>query len=109
LGKTFIVILSILSSVSAQVTLKIGSKFEIKSFKGLLFLGIAAALYFISFIGYYITLKEFAINKIGPIMAVSVMCLVVLSGILFFGEKLSLLHSIGIVCGLASVLLLSIK
>jgi drug/metabolite transporter (DMT)-like permease len=96
-------------SASAQIVLKFSSRFELRSFNYFFYLFLAACVYFISFVGYSLALRFFALSNLSPLMAVAVMLIVVSVGVFAFNERLSVAHIFGLVFGLVSVVLLSIR
>jgi multidrug transporter EmrE-like cation transporter len=93
-------------SAGAQVMLKLASAHTAPSKAWLLPMGGAACLYAVSFVLYSLILKRGALSRIGPSMTVGVAILVVLAGLLFFGERLSPRQGLGLGLGLAALVLL---
>mgnify|MGYP001203927285 CR=1 FL=1 len=97
----------ILLSASAQLLLKQGSRLKAWSGAWLALAGAAALLYASSFAVYAWILRKQDISKTSPIMGSAVIALVVLGGVLFFGESLSPRRIAGVVLACAAVVLLA--
>jgi drug/metabolite transporter (DMT)-like permease len=74
--------------------------------KWICYIGLSLTSYFFSFIAYYAALKHFDISKISPIMMSSVVSLVAFYGFAV-GERFTLIKLIGIIFGIASIVILS--
>jgi len=106
MNKYILIIVGILCSALAQVLMKKSSIYQLKDIQFYIFLGTAALTYVISFISYAFILKSFPISRISPVMTISTMIIIVIIGILFFKEILSIRQCIGILFGLISIFLL---
>jgi drug/metabolite transporter (DMT)-like permease len=69
--------------------------------------GISALLYASSFAVYAWILRRQDISRVSPLMGTAVTALVVLGGVMFFGETLSLRRIIGVLLACAAVALLA--
>ena len=65
-----------------------------------------ALSYLFSFGIYTYVLKIFNLSKISPVMTIGTMLLVVISGILFFRETVTIKQFLGVTLGLVSIMLL---
>jgi multidrug transporter EmrE-like cation transporter len=101
-----LVALGIFTSALAQIMLKKSSQFAFfKEFDFFLFFILGGLFYVVSFGLYAYVLKIFDLSKISPIMTIGVMLIVVATGALFFKETITLKQSLGILLGLASIVL----
>ena len=73
-----------------------------------LFLALGLALYFAGTIVWAYSLKYEYLSKAITVFTVLNLILVVLAGVLLFNEQLSLLNKIGILLGIASVILMQL-
>ncbi len=96
----------LLCSAGAQVLQKINSNYAFPSAPWLASIGTAAALYGVSFLLYPLILKREALSRVGPAMTFGVSILVVLAGILIFGERLSPRQGLGLLLGVGAMFLL---
>jgi multidrug transporter EmrE-like cation transporter len=102
-----LLICGILLSVSAQLLLKQGAGLKPWSATWIALTGFSALLYVASFAIYAWILRKQDISKISPLMGSAVIALVVLGGVLFFGESLSLRRIAGVLLACAAVALLA--
>lgn len=102
-----LLIAGITLSASAQITLKYSAKAEAWGARWFAIVAAAAALYCASFVAYSFLLRREALSRISPLMGSAVALLVVLAGVFLFGETLTARRGIGIVLGLAAILLLA--
>ena len=93
-------------SAGAQVLQKINSNYAFPSPPWLASIGAAALLYGVSFLLYPLILKREALSRVGPAMTFGVSILVVLAGLVFFGERFSLRQGLGILLGAGAMFLL---
>lgn len=88
------VVLSIVSSVLAQVFLKIGANHPVYLFKLFsidipLYPIVSIFFYFFSFVAYYFALKNSELSIVSPICTGGVFVLVLLCSFIFFNETIS--------------------
>jgi multidrug transporter EmrE-like cation transporter len=102
-----LLVCGILCSVSAQLLLKQGTGLKLWSGRWLVLAGISALLYASSFAVYAWILRRQDISRVSPLMGTAVTALVVLGGVMFFGETLSLRRIIGVLLACAAVALLA--
>ena len=100
------VILGIVTTVAAQIFLKVGGQCELLKLKWFLFIAASLSSYALSFLTYYMALSHFDISKISPIIMASCVALITLYGF-FAGESFNLLKLLGVLTALASIILLS--
>lgn len=91
----------------AQITLKFSARFDAWGGRWFLLTAGGAALYGASFLAYSFLLRKEDLSKISPIMAIAVALIVVLAGILLFGEQMTTRRGIGITLGIAAIALLA--
>lgn len=94
-------------SALAQIIVKYSARFDAWGGRWLALTAAGAALYGASFLAYSFLLRKEALSRVSPIMASAVALIVVLAGVLCFGETLTLRRGIGIVLGLAAIALLA--
>lgn len=102
----YYVIAGIITTVTAQIILKLAGQFDTFKIKWFLFIFISLFSYAISFISYYMALKYFDISKIGPIMVSSTVALIALYGFAT-GEPFNNLKISGIVLAIISIFLIA--
>lgn len=103
-----LLIISILASVAAQVIIKGSSLHAIYSRKWVVTFTLSIICYGIAFLLQAFLVRHFPLTKIGPSMAISIMILVFLAGLLFFGESAQPKQIAGLILGiLATYLILS--
>ena len=100
------VVLGILTTVAAQIFLKLAGQQEFLKLKWAIFIFISLSSYGLSFITYYMALTFFEISKISPIIMASCVSLIALYGFLV-GEHFNLIKIAGIVLAIVSIFLLS--
>jgi len=100
------VILGILTTVAAQIFLKIAGSYDILKLKWLLFIFFSLFSYGISFLTYYLALTYFDISKISPIIMASCVVLIALYGFTT-GEPFNNLKLSGIALAIISIFLLA--
>jgi uncharacterized membrane protein len=100
-----LVVIAVIATAFAQVLLKKASVYDIKSSPWLVYMGISAVSYGISFILYSRVLKYYPLNKIYPAMTVGQIILVTLYG-LWIGEAVGGRHAIGMLFGILSIYLI---
>ena len=97
----------ILLSASAQLLLKQGAGLRLWSARWTALAGLSALFYLASFALYAWVLRKNDISRISPLMGSAVIALVVLGGVLFYGEALSLRRMAGIALACVAVALLA--
>ncbi len=102
----YYVIAGIITTVTAQIFLKVAGQCNLFKIKWFLFIFISLSSYAISFLSYYMALKYFDISKIGPIMMASTVALIALYGFTT-GEPFNNLKISGIIMAIISVFLIS--
>ncbi len=101
----WLVAIGIVATAFAQILLKQSSHHEVLTASWLVFMGIAAAAYCLSFLLYALVLKTYALNKIYPAMTVAQIAIVTLYG-LTVGESIDMRHAIGLVLAAAAIYLI---
>lgn len=100
------VIAGIITTVAAQIFLKVAGQCNIFKIKWFLFIFISLSSYAISFISYYMALKYFGISKVAPIMMASTMVLIALYGFAT-DEPFNQMKLFGIALAIISIFLIS--
>ena len=100
-----LVAIGIVATAVAQVLLKQAAPHEIRSTPWLLFMGLAAGSYTLSFILYSRVLQHYPLNKVYPAMTVAQIILITLYGLLV-GEVIDGRQALGLLFGLVSIYLL---
>lgn len=95
----------ILFSSLAQIILKRATLIEAKELLWMLSISGSTVCYFISFIAYYLALRQFSISRISPVMTVGVVLIVVAYGY-WMGETITIRHMLGVLFGIVSILLI---
>lgn len=106
IDKKIYVIVGILSTVLAQISLKRAGAYNVFQFKWVVFLSLSLLTYAISFISYYMALKFYDISKIQPIMMASIATVIVLYGFAV-GEVINHFRIAGILFAIVSIYFLS--
>lgn len=99
------IVLGIMLSALAQVSLKYASGHKTFSLFWITYVGVSLISYGAAFGLYAIILRYFPISRISPVMTVGVVVLVVFFGI-HFGEPFGVKQAIGLVFALVSLFLL---
>lgn len=99
------IILAIFLTASAQIALKIISRFDVWSLNWIIGISLSILLYLAAFIVYSYILRFYNISIVSPLMTISVLSIIVVAGILL-GEVVSLRQFFGLVLSLFSVILL---
>jgi len=105
LSPIILVLSGIVSTALAQVLLKKASDFEIRTSAWIIYMGLSAAVYAVSFVLYSYILKHYPLNKIYPAMTVAQIVLITLFG-LVVGEAVNSRHALGLLCGMLSIYLI---
>jgi len=106
MSKYIILFLPVIFSTIAQILVKQSSLKELRSLSWFIVMGWSLAAYFLAFGLYAVTLRYFAISVASPINTISVMLLVVISGVVFWGEPLGGRQASGLLLGGVALLLL---
>jgi len=91
----------------AQIALKFSARFDAWGGRWILLTTAGAALYGASFLAYSFLLRKGDLSRLSPIMASAVALIVVLAGVLLFGEQMTVRRGIGISLGIAAIALLA--
>lgn len=100
-----LVAIGIVATAVAQVLLKQAAPHEIRSTPWLMFMGLAAASYTLSFVLYSQVLKYYPLNKVYPAMTVAQIILITLYG-LMVGEVIEARQALGLLFGIVSIYLI---
>lgn len=100
------VVVGIITTVTAQIFLKIAGQLDLFKIKWFLFIFISLSSYGLSFVSYYMAVKHFDISKISPLMMAGTMVLIALYGFLT-GESFNQMKISGIVLAIIAIFLLS--
>jgi multidrug transporter EmrE-like cation transporter len=103
----FVLAGGIVCSAGAQIMIKTASRFASLSGLWIASMSSAIILYGFSFLLYSLLLRTTAISRASPIMTIATAAIVVASGVILFAEQISLRQGLGLVLGLASILLMS--
>ena len=105
LSPALLIVIGILTTAVAQVLLKKASGFEIRTSSWIIWMGLSAASYMVSFVAYSRILKYFALNKIYPAMTVAQIILITLLG-LWMGEAVGGRQLFGLLLGVLAIYLI---
>jgi len=105
LSPSLLVVVGILTTAIAQILLKKASGFEIRTSSWILWMGLSAASYVVSFVAYSQILKYFALNKVYPAMTVAQIIVITLLG-LWMGEAVGGRQLLGLLFGIAAIYLI---
>jgi multidrug transporter EmrE-like cation transporter len=100
-----LVLVGILATAFAQVMLKKASGFEVRTSSWIVWMGLSAISYTLSFVAYSRILKYFALNKVYPAMTVAQIVIITLYG-LWVGEAVGTRHALGLVFGVVAIYLI---
>lgn len=101
----WLVAIGIVATALAQILLKQSSHHGVLSTNWVLFTGIAACAYGLSFLLYALVLRTYALNKIYPAMTIAQIAIVTLYG-LAIGESVDLRHAIGLLLAALAIYLI---
>lgn len=104
--KYFFLLIPVVFSALAQVLLKVASTKQPNTFSWFMVMALSVAVYFLAFFFYSNALKLFPISLASPVNTIAVMLLVIMAGVLIWGEPLSLQKGTGVLLGVASLLVL---
>jgi len=105
--KYLFAVLGILSSTIAQALLKKTSALSFKDASYYIYFCFAGLFYVVSLGLYTLLLRHFPITKISPVMTLGTMMMIIIFGILMFNETITYKQMIGIVLGMAAIILIS--
>jgi hypothetical protein len=105
LSTSLLVLTGILTTALAQVFLKKAAGFEIRTSPWVIWIGLSAAAYTVSFILYSRILKYYSLNKIYPAMTVAQIMVITLFG-LWMGEAIGGRHALGLLFGAIAIYLI---
>ena len=105
LSPSLLVIVGILGTAAAQLFLKKAAGFEVRTPPWIVFFGLSAVTYALSFVAYSQVLKYFALNKIYPAMTVGQIIVITLIG-LVMGEAVGGRHALGLIFGAVAIYLI---
>jgi|SRR5450432_1871566 multidrug transporter EmrE-like cation transporter len=105
LPPSLLVLVGVLMTALAQVLLKKAAGFEVRTSSWIIFFGLSAVAYAVSFLFYSQILKYFALNKIYPAMTVAQIVVITLVGYLM-GEVVGGRHALGLVFGAVAIYLI---
>lgn len=100
------VIMGILTTAVAQISLKQSGGLEHFKLSWFVFLILSMNFYLMSFVCYYFALRSFDISTVQPIMMVSIVALITLYGF-FAGEAFDFYKVCGIIMACLSIILIS--
>lgn len=100
------VIMGILTTAIAQISLKQSSGIEHFKLSWFVFIFLSMAFYLLSFVSYYFALRSFDISTVQPIMMVSIVALITIYGF-FAGEAFNYYKIFGIIMACLSIILIS--
>ena len=105
LSPALLIVIGVLTTAVAQVLLKKAAEFEIRTSSWIIWMGLSAASYAVSFVAYSRILKYFALNKIYPAMTVAQIILITLVG-LWMGEAVGGRQLFGLLFGVLAIYLI---
>ena len=105
LSPPVLVAFGILATAVAQVLLKKAAPYDIRTTGWLVFMGLAAFSYTLSFVAYSRILKYYPLNKVYPAMTVAQIILITLYG-LVVGEVIDGRQALGLLFGIVSIYLI---
>jgi len=105
LSPALLILVGILATAVAQVLLKKASAFEIRTSAWIVWMGLSAVSYTVSFVAYSRILKYFALNKVYPAMTVAQIVIITLYG-LWAGEAIDTRHALGLALGVLAIYLI---
>jgi uncharacterized membrane protein len=103
--KLLLVLITVFATAFAQILLKKASYHDVRTSPWLVYMGISAVSYGVSFILYSRILKYYPLNKIYPATTVAQIIIITLYG-LWIGEVISGRHSLGLLFGMFSIYLI---
>ena len=100
-----LVLIGIATTAIAQVLLKKAADFEVRTSSWIIWIGLSALSYALSFVLYSRILKYFALNKIYPAMTIAQILVITVLG-LWMGEAIGGRHVLGLLFGVLSIYLI---
>jgi len=98
--------ISIGLSSFAQIFQKMATGYKLWGWKNIAFISMSGGLYFISFVTYYLVLKNLPLNKAAPLLTIGSTVLIVILSFLLFREIITLKQFIGIILGCVAIWLI---
>ena len=105
LSPLLLIVIGILTTAVAQVLLKKAAAFDIWTSVWILWMGMSATSYAVSFVAYSQILKYFALNKVYPAMTVAQIIVITILG-LWMGEAVGGRQFIGLLFGVVAIYLI---
>ena len=105
LSPLLLVVIGIATTAVAQIMLKKASVFDIPTPPWILWMGLSAGAYTVSFVAYSRILKYFDLNKIYPAMTIAQIMVITIVG-LWMGEAVSGRHALGLLLGAGAIYLI---
>jgi len=105
LSPPLLVAIGILATAVAQILLKKAAAFDVRTTSWMLWMGLSASIYAVSFVAYSRILKYYALNKIYPAMTVAQIVVITLYG-LWVGEAIGGRQALGLLFGVVSIYLI---
>ena len=106
MSRYFLLFLPVIFSTAAQLLIKHAAFKELRSIGWYVAIGWSIIAYFLAFALYSVAVRHFAISVASPVNTISVMLLVVLGGVVFWGESFGLRQVCGLSLGIFALLLL---
>lgn len=106
--KVLLIFFSILCSAAAQVALRQAGGYAHFHKAWFVWFALSALAYGLSFLMYAVLLRWYPISQISPLLTVGVMLVVVCTGIVL-GETLAVRQWLGVLLGVASIILIVTK
>jgi len=104
--KYLLIFLAIMLTAIAQVSIKKGTFYTLQQKEFYIFISIGAVLYIGTFFLQVYLLRYFDVSKLTPILTIASMLLIVVFGMILFGESISLKQGAGIFIGAISIYLI---
>ena len=105
LSPPLLIVIGVLTTAVAQVLLKKASGYEIRTSSWIMWMGLSAVSYTVSFVAYSQILKYFALNKVYPAMTVAQIIVITFVG-LWLGEAVGGRQALGLLFGVVSIYLI---
>ena len=103
---TYCVLVGIVSTALAQISLKLAGTHKVLHLKWSLWLLLSLTAYAVSFLTYYLALKSFDISKVQPIMMAGIIAIISLYGFAT-GENFDRMRLSGVILSIISIFLIS--
>lgn len=104
--KFLVLLLGVCFASTAQLLMKLLSKYEVLSKQWSSYLILSVLFYGLAFLSQIYLYKLFQLNKISPAMSIIIMIIVVIAGTFFFKETITPKHIIGVCLGILSIYLI---